>query len=251
METNQKPIDQNPTKTELQLPKEGSSSRLFLVVILSVLLTGVVTGSIVYFWQKSSSEEAVNNLEQKIASLEKQISTMRGSTVSTPQQISPPQSSPAPITEITADWKTYIDATYGFSIKYPPSWRVSKGNEHVPSIPSSMTKIIKLQSRVGTTDVSIIPWHNDLKKDLREELSSFISRYFGDWDVSYEGAQVGKEPALRGSYVQSAEGSQTKVVFIAVEKGDRVFFFLTQFNLEDSSRFDMYSQILSTSKFED
>ncbi len=151
----------------------------------------------------------------------------------------------------TKNWKTYTDATHNFSLKYPPSWQVTKGNEHTPSIPVSMTETIKLQSAVGTIDVSIIPWHNNLKKDLKEELSSFISRYFGDVNVSYEDDQIDGETALMGSYLQSAMGSQTKVILKAVEKGDYVLFFQTQFDIKDSSRLDLYNQILPTFKFLD
>ena len=149
----------------------------------------------------------------------------------------------------TKDWKTYTDTTNNFSLKYPPSWQVTKGNEHAPSIPSSMTEIIKMQSNVGTVDVSIIPWHNNLKKDLREELSSFISRYFGDVSVSYENTQLDNLTALKGSYLQSAFGSQTKGVLTAVEKDTAVFFLQTQFDVKNTSRLTLYNQILSTFKF--
>jgi len=178
-------------------------------------------------------------------------------TVSQPQPEAdrPLDETPEPTLPIvedgTEDWKTYTDITHNFSIKYPSSWQVTTGNEHAPSIPSSMTEITKLQSAVGTIDVSIIPWHNNLKKDLREELSSFISSYFGDTDVSYENTQLDEQTALIGSYLQSAMGSQTKVVLTAVEKGDYVLFFQTQFDVEDSSRLDLYDQILPTFKFLD
>lgn len=248
MNTQQIPTDQDAMENEVPPQRGSNNSRLFLVVAMSVLLTAVLVGSTVYFWQKSAYEKAITGLEQKISSLEGQILAINRAEI-TPQPTSSPALSPTSVTDPTADWKTYIDTTYSFSLKYPPLWYVAKGNEHAPSIPSSMTEIIKLQSKVGTVDVSIIPWHNNLKKDLREELSSFISGYFGDWDVSYENTQVDEEPALRGSYVQSAMGSQTKVIFTAVEKDDGVFFFQTQFDLEDPSRFDIYNQILSTFQF--
>ncbi|MBM4401907.1 MAG: hypothetical protein FJ044_01545 [Candidatus Cloacimonetes bacterium] len=173
------------------------------------------------------------------------------SQISKPTPTPTPEASPSPIVDETANWKTYTDPVHSFSLKYPPLWQITKGNEHAPSIPSNMAEITKLQSGVGTIDVSIIPWHNNLKKDLREELSSFISRYFGETDVSYESTKLGGETALQGSYLQVAFGSQTKVILTAIEKGDYVLFFQTQFDTEDPSRLAVYNQILSTFKFLD
>lgn len=249
METNQRSSNQIPVNSQAQTQQASpTNSRLFVFAVISTLLTAITVGSLVYFWQRSVNKKVISGLEQKITFLEEQISTMRNVEV-TAQPTSSPALSPTPVTNLMADWKSYNDTANKFSLKHPPSWQATKGNEHAPSIPSSMTEIIKLQSTVGTIDISIIPWHNNLKKDLREELSSFISGYFGGWDVSYENTQVDEEPALRGSYIQSAMGSQTKVIFTAVEKDGSVFFFQTQFDLEDSSRFDIYSQILSTFQF--
>lgn len=87
----------------------SNNSRLFLVVAISVLLAAVLAGSAVYFWQKSVNKETVNALEQKISSLEEQVSGMK--EVKIPTQ---------PTTESAVNLKTYTNEKYGFGIKYSP-----------------------------------------------------------------------------------------------------------------------------------
>lgn len=105
METEQPSSNQSPMETETQ-PRQISSnkSRLFVVVTISVLLTAMIAGSAVYFWQKSANEKAINSLEQKISSLEEQISTTRN--------VKPPLT-----TDPISNWKKYNGSFYEF--KYP------------------------------------------------------------------------------------------------------------------------------------
>ena len=237
----------NPNLDEIVIKKllNSYTNKLLAVFVPIMLLITLSTGVVIYFWQKSVTKE----LEQKITFQNEQFSTIETTkTINHPNIAS--IGSPTPMTNIPTDWNSYNDTVNNFSLRYPSSWEVVKGNEHATSIPTDMTEIIKLQSTASTIDISIIPWHNSLKKDLQEELSSFISSYFGDWDVSYENTQMDGEPALRGSYIQSAMGSQTKVVFTAVEKDAYVFFFQTQFNIETPYRLDIYDKVLSTFQFE-
>ena len=224
---------------------ESKSTDWTKIILVSVLSLGLLAGA-AYAGYYYGTQQAQPAKEPTPAVSQPQPEADR------PLDETPAEPTTAPVVEDeTKDWKTYTETVHSFSLEYPSSWQVAKGNEHAPSIPSSMTEIIKLQSKVGTIDVSIIPWHNNLKKDLREELSSFISSYFGETEVSYESTQLDKQAALRGSYLQSAMGSQTKVILTAVEKGDYVLFLQTQFDIEDSSRLGLYNQILSTFKFLD
>jgi len=155
---------------------------------------------------------------------------------------------PAVVDE-TAGWKTYVSSAHNFSVKYPPTWIATEGNGHFPSIPASMATMINFQSKLGVFDMSIIPWQNNLKKDLSEELSSFINGYLGDFDVSYENVEVAGITAVRGIYSQGISGSDTSVILTAVERGDFVFFFLTICNTSEAYCTFSYNQSLSTFKF--
>ncbi|PJE68921.1 hypothetical protein COU96_02590 [Candidatus Shapirobacteria bacterium CG10_big_fil_rev_8_21_14_0_10_38_14] len=102
MENTQSPPNQNLTETAVQRQTSSNNSRLLVTVVISILLTASVAGSIVYFWQKSASEKTIDNLEQKISSLEEQISEMKKEEgVSKPVDSSPvatqaPTLSPVP-----------------------------------------------------------------------------------------------------------------------------------------------------------
>lgn len=110
MEANQSTTNQNLTTSKVQQPKASLNRRLFLVVI--IMLTAVVSGGIVYFWQRSVSEREVIVLKQKISSLEKQTSL--------------PEQSPVPTTDSILDWKIYINKDLRYTIRYPEGFKVDE-----------------------------------------------------------------------------------------------------------------------------
>ena len=122
METNQSSINQNQIGVETQPQQVSiSNSRLFVLIIISILLTAIITGLVVYFWQKSTKEKTIDNLKQKIASLEEQpLETKHEKTVT--QSASLPATLPThtPSSEIneTADWKTF-SSDKGYQVRYP------------------------------------------------------------------------------------------------------------------------------------
>lgn len=121
MENKQSTTNQNLTGPEVQTQQTGSREKLLVTVAISVLLTTMVAGSAVYFWQKSVNEKAINSLERKITSLEEQISTIK-KVETLPQSISSPSLSPTPTSpsegDETANWKTF-SSDKGYQVKYP------------------------------------------------------------------------------------------------------------------------------------
>ena len=112
MEDKQSSTGSNFMETITQQQANSNNSSLLMTVTISILLTAVITGSIVYFWQKSVNEEIVSSLKQKIVSLENQMTV----DTSTDQ--------PIPPIDPTENWQTYTNTKYGYEIKYPPSWFV-------------------------------------------------------------------------------------------------------------------------------
>jgi len=120
MGNEQSSVNQNPTGSEPQLQRAGSNQKLFVAIVISVLLTAMLTGFAVYFWQKYANDKAVSSLEQKIAFLERQKSKMKDETIIVHPTASPTLL-PTPTTDPTANWSTYSSDKYGFKFRYPPS----------------------------------------------------------------------------------------------------------------------------------
>ncbi len=125
METNESSLNHTSMSTQAQ-PQQASpaNSRPLIFIVISVLLTAMIIGPAVYFWQKSASEKAISSLEQKITSLEKQIS-MINETKSNPQLSPTLESSPTPTNESSANLKTYSNGKYKFSFSYPQNWKIN------------------------------------------------------------------------------------------------------------------------------
>ena len=88
--------NQSLAKTAVKQQVDSSRGKLLIAITISVLLTLVVVGSIIYFWQKSANEKAISSLEQRTSFLEKQFSTMKNVGV-TPRLITgSPSVTPSP-----------------------------------------------------------------------------------------------------------------------------------------------------------
>ncbi len=97
MEINQSLTNQSLTGPKVQPQQAGPNQKLFVAVAISVLLTAILIGSAVYFWQKSVKEKTISSLEQKIALLEKQVSTMQKEVAVLPLVDSSPSPIPTPL----------------------------------------------------------------------------------------------------------------------------------------------------------
>lgn len=107
------------TESTLQQVNVKNNS-LLVALTTSVLLTTIVVGSIVYFWQKLAREKEVSLLWEKIHSLEKQVSTMKSATIALQPTLS------SPMTNTVDNWVSYIDSKLGFEFKYPQNLKPLK-----------------------------------------------------------------------------------------------------------------------------
>lgn len=64
--------NQQSTEPLTQQQANQNNSKLFVVTAISILLTGLISGLIVFFWQKSANEKTVSSLVQRISFLEEQ-----------------------------------------------------------------------------------------------------------------------------------------------------------------------------------
>lgn len=130
MENTQSLSNQNLTETTVQQQNSTNNSKLLVIVVISVLLTAVITSSVVYFLQRSVSDRPIDSLEQKVTSLEEQVSVM-GKATATPRPTSPSVLSPTPTTDVAAGWNTYTSQDKKYTFKYPSDWTLHDESRYV------------------------------------------------------------------------------------------------------------------------
>lgn len=107
---------------EIQPQQVNASNKLPLAITASALLTALIVGAGVYFWQKSANDTAVKNFEQKISSLEQQISVMNNNQTTV---------QPTPINQQTTptDAKTFSIPEVGIKVTFPNNYSLEKNSE--------------------------------------------------------------------------------------------------------------------------
>jgi len=123
-------------------PSQGSKN--VWVIAAVAIITALVVGGEVYKLQKSAIENEKNEtaetvreeFQQEIVDLKTQLSqlkeTQEAVVIKTPvdEEVKPAEpKEPAvePPVDPTADWNTYKNKTFGYSIKYPNNWVVKRG----------------------------------------------------------------------------------------------------------------------------
>lgn len=125
MENTQSISNQQSTESTSQQQASQNNSKLFVAVVFIIFLTGIITGSIVYFWQKTTYDSAVEDLKQRIVSLE--------------QQQNPTEETEVGLQPISTDldWKkvniqpnTKLGISFQpFDLYYPADWNLKIDNE--------------------------------------------------------------------------------------------------------------------------
>jgi len=257
METEQPSSNQSPMETETQ-PQQLSSSnnKLFVIVAASVFLTAIVTGSAVYFWQKSANEKAISRLEQKISSLEEQVPTME--EVKIPTRPTPsPVLSPTPITDPAANWKTYKNEKYSYSIKYPPTAevKISKGDDNVSIYLFGLSTADRNVQESISFDISVNE-NEELNitnlDDLVERRSQHVTF------IKKEKLLLGNQPAIKYTLKEHYEGKDTpevsRTVGLYLLRNDLLYNLVVNYSGINSFNHEefvekIFDQILSTFKF--
>lgn len=89
----------------------------FWKITFTVLITGAIVGGSTYYYINSKAKQDKNELQAQIDDLNVKLTT-------TEQSLTDAQTA-ATVAGETADWKTYTNSRYGYSIKYPENWHVN------------------------------------------------------------------------------------------------------------------------------
>ncbi len=105
---------------------EQQKNKTWFWILIAVILTAIIVGGGVYYFENKRATEAKNDLNNQITNLQSQIDTLKSSTATSNSSTStnPTTSNPntsATTADETANWQTYTNSKYGWSIKYPSS----------------------------------------------------------------------------------------------------------------------------------
>lgn len=105
---------------QINEPIPSSSKNIWVAVIISIVITAIVVGGGVYFWQKYSLKITEQNLQQQIVSLQSQVEQLEGQDADQ-LNINPDDNLPI------IDTKTFEDKNNNFSFFYPAKY-IKDGN---------------------------------------------------------------------------------------------------------------------------
>jgi len=119
-------ISQNP-QPEPQVEIRTQPAKPWLKIILFLVLGLVLAGGLV--WGGVQIGKKQTPVVSQLTPTPREIPTPTPTTVVIPTQIPIATSTPmsTPTSDPTANWKTYTNTKYGYSIKYPPETRVEEG----------------------------------------------------------------------------------------------------------------------------
>lgn len=95
------------------------------IVFLTVLITGVIVGGGVYYYEKQKIDSNKSDLQRQIDVLNTKISDQTKTiadlnTAATTETVTP---TTATATDTSTAWKTYTNTTYDFSLTFTDSWK--------------------------------------------------------------------------------------------------------------------------------
>ena len=162
-------------------PSQGSKNILSIIAV--IIITALVVGGGVYLQQKSAVENERNEIaetvrgefQQEIADLKNQLSQLKETRNN--EEVKPPElQEPVvkPPVNPTADWKTYTNETFGYSIKYPSNWEMKRGYKIFDvSSESKLDMSVGINDESGNNKVKIVI---DYKEKSEYTLSQYASQ---------------------------------------------------------------------------
>jgi len=232
----QVPPVQNSVQSQLpSSPNSPAPSKIFITVLCAVLLLMIGIGSYVLGIRKSQT--AIQN-----------------------QQPTIPQSSPTPISDDTANWKTYTNTDYGYELQYPPTWKIEIpsntsgiGKESVFVNLISDTRIVHEKIGNPPYSVGISIYDNSENKSITE-----IDKQVNT-NITYQEETINAMKAYRIARL-SQQFDDLKIyyqrVYLKTKDKNYVSMSFAPFNPDkplanQESQYKIFNQILSTFKFLD
>ena len=114
---NTQPINQ-------EIKRQPKSDNLIKVIIV-VVVSALITGTVIYFWLAQINKSEIENLKNNIATLEKEVSEIKSSKNELEKEVLSLQQEKDSFIESSKDvssWEEYTNNKADFTIKYPTEW---------------------------------------------------------------------------------------------------------------------------------
>lgn len=191
-----------------------------------------------------------------------------------PNPVVPNNYFPSPIPDPTANWKTYTNDTFLFSIQYPSDWTVFEYENNKPPKGSWVTAFLAVFKpgpkafEPGITGIDKTITVSVSKNDTGLQVLDWIKKY-GDMDgllpdSYYQGTTIGNYDAIKINFTPSPEiiklleskgylggqgGSFNPYTSVYIKKDKLVFNIVADQIKEDEEFNTLFDQILPTFKF--
>lgn len=226
----------------------GLTSTLLFRTVITILATGLLVGGGTYYAVSNKATSDQQILQEKIDSLSRKVSNLeeealKAAATPTTNSATPAPNPPTPAVDPTADWKTYTNTKYGYSIKYEPTYYVYGADGSKNNLATTTTANF---AKTGATDrdyyITVsgenysLVFGNDLKADTVKTFGTF--QFSGqsatgsttDWQT-YTNTKHGYEVKYqKGWYVYNENGATTgtgtanEANFAETGAGDRSYY---------------------------
>lgn len=247
MEYNSSQIPQNPDTQSYPVPANKTNQTLIFVIVILLLIIVGGGGFILakYFYSPKPASDITTQqpvINQPTANSFSNLNTEKVATA------------PASIGE-TANWKTYLNASLGFTLHYPPDWinNDTKGGE----APSDEL----LRTSFGTPKwfyVTVIVTDNNCGDNTTKQCLLPDTNGYEPSGLSIQDTSLGGQPAYLvlvknfSKLPYGYEGTDRSIITSYKGKIYRVYLGLnktTQVSSWSDKEYTLFNQILSTFKF--
>jgi len=224
------------------------TERPIWIIVSTIVITAIIIGGGIYYWQNKKLTDSKNDLNAQIASLQKQVNDLKTASTTVVTTPSTSTSTTTTTADSTADWKTYADSANGFSIKYPGEWlvkqqdgsvRIQNKTGDIYASNEGVKNVGKIQGSYVEITVSIKTSSQTLSEYLKANIDSG-AKYVDVAVGQYTGLKLTEPTGLTGGNIVINVASRNKVVGLNL-------------NISEDSELDnsttIYNQMLSTFKF--
>jgi len=235
----QSPIPEQPSTTSLTVQNKRKLKLpiIFAAVVLFLFLTGAVSAAYLFVFKPKP----------------------------TPEQLTTKTQQPSPTSDPMANWKTYSNMKYKYSLKYPLTWvEAFPASDSSSSLISSEAEIVTLTSNVRFSDeahgnppydILISYYPNPQKEAFPQIVFNYNHISLADQKkIKFSTENISGTQRYRTNTLPSQLGNET--VFIQKKDGTLISISLSPYALDrpfdhQAEQHKIYDQILSTFKFTD